>query len=211
MNNRGFVLIDADNTLWDTNAVFAEAQLKLFEAVRAESQASEISDPLSFVRSIDQAIAERHHDGLRYPPRLLARALGEAFRGIHVATAARRSLGSGVGRQQDFEREVEAVFLSDLRRVPELRRGVREGLGELRYRSIPVVILSESSREKVMATAQALGIDGLIEKTFEGKKRKRLFARFARLAGPGNEPFVIGDQLDRDIAPASAAEATRTQ
>jgi hypothetical protein len=32
------------------------------------------TDPLAFIREIDQQLAERHHQGLRYPPRLLARA-----------------------------------------------------------------------------------------------------------------------------------------
>ncbi|NKC23436.1 hypothetical protein HED50_22875 [Ochrobactrum oryzae] len=37
---------------------------------------------MEYVRGFDQAIAERHHLGLRYPPRLLVNAIALALRGL---------------------------------------------------------------------------------------------------------------------------------
>lgn len=205
METSRFVLVDADNTLWDTNAVFAAAQIQLLDAVRQEIRAPMVRDPLAFVRAVDQAIAERHHHGLRYPPRLLARGVADALGGRDITSAARQALRSHQSARPEFERAIETAFLRDLAASPALRDGVLEGLEHLRAQALPVVVLSESTRDKIVATATALGIEGYLARVFEGRKRLRLFARFAALAAPGPPPFVIGDQLDRDIAPARAA------
>ena len=74
------IFIDADNTLWDTDGVFADAQLALLNELedRLGVQFPE-PDRLAFVRAIDQGLAERHHEGLRYPPRFLIKALALAL------------------------------------------------------------------------------------------------------------------------------------
>jgi putative hydrolase of the HAD superfamily len=76
------VFIDADNTLWDTNRVYADAQLALLADVEIATgfRAPEI-DKLDWLRAIDQLLAEKHHAGLRYPPRLLAKAVALALKG----------------------------------------------------------------------------------------------------------------------------------
>lgn len=74
------VFIDADNTLWDTNRVYADAQLSLLTDVeRASGRRAKVDNRLGWLREIDQALAERHHAGLRYPPRLLAKAVALAL------------------------------------------------------------------------------------------------------------------------------------
>ena len=48
------VFVDADNTLWDTDQVFADAQLGLLSAVEtATGVACQVSDRLGYVRAID--------------------------------------------------------------------------------------------------------------------------------------------------------------
>ena len=52
------IYTDADNTLWDTDAVFREAQLGLLNDVENLSERSlSRSDRLEFLREYDQAIA----------------------------------------------------------------------------------------------------------------------------------------------------------
>src|SRR5438874_137351 len=69
------ILADADNTLWDTDAVFAEAQIKLLSVVEQLTGLScRNSQRLRYVRSYDQALASRHHLHLRYPPQMLVTA-----------------------------------------------------------------------------------------------------------------------------------------
>src|SRR5690606_10201566 len=69
------VFVDADNTLWDTDGVFAAAQLGLLAQVEATTHTTlNVAGRLAYVRAIDQEIAERHHAGLRYPLKLLISA-----------------------------------------------------------------------------------------------------------------------------------------
>jgi putative hydrolase of the HAD superfamily len=74
--------VDADNTLWGTDAVFAEAQERLLDRVEEACAASaNMPNRLHFIREVDQALAERHHLSLKYPPVLLAQALALALAG----------------------------------------------------------------------------------------------------------------------------------
>ena len=90
------VFVDADNTLWDTNAVYAEAQLAMLTTVeQCVGRLLLVQDRLDWLRAIDQALAERHHAGLRYPPRLLAQATALALTGHKASTAARLAWAGG--------------------------------------------------------------------------------------------------------------------
>ncbi len=63
---------DADNMLWDTNAVFGAAQLSLARNVADLSPRPGLLDvedeaALRLVRVLDQRLAVNHELGLRYP------------------------------------------------------------------------------------------------------------------------------------------------
>ncbi|MBO9669573.1 MAG: HAD family hydrolase [Sphingobium sp.] len=201
------VFVDADNTLWDTDGVFAAAQLNLLAAVEvATSLQSQEADRLAFVRAADQGIAERHHAGLRYPPRLLIAALADALHGENVARAARLALtGSGKARiAEDVMASIEAAYFGDLGCPPAIRPGVEAGLLTLEAAGCTVLIVTEAARAKVERTAERLGLGAHFTRIVEGIKRPDLYRRILRLTGtPG--AFMVGDQLDRDIAPAKAA------
>src|SRR5690349_8683012 len=90
------IYTDADNTLWDTDAVFREAQLGLLNDVENLSERSlSRSDRLEFLREYDQAIALRHHSRLKYPPSLLVRALRAGLSGTAPDEAAARVVAVG--------------------------------------------------------------------------------------------------------------------
>lgn len=202
------VFVDADNTLWDTDQVFATAQLEMLaQTETAVGGSATAVDRLAFARTIDQAIAARHHAGLRYPPRLLARALAFALEGQNGEAAA-RSASSGHERsplEPDTEIAIEQSFFGNLKRQPNLRPGVRQGLLMLERAGAATLIVSESSRQKVEATAEALGLAGHFKRVIEGPKRPDLYRRALRLTGSPEVAYMIGDQLDRDIAPAKEA------
>jgi putative hydrolase of the HAD superfamily len=203
------VFVDADNTLWDTDSVFADAQRKLLERVEiATGTATGADDRLAYVRGVDQAIAERHHARLRYPPKLLVRGLEAALAGLTLERAARvawRSSTTLTRLSDDTVDEIEQAFIADLRRTPEVRLGVRKGLEALRAANCLVLVVTEETRAKVERTAKRLELDRLVDRIIEGPKRPELYRRVLRLAGAPKRAFMIGDQLDRDIAPAKAA------
>ena len=203
------IFVDADNTLWDTDGVYAEAQLQLLEDVQCSVRRSVTGgvDPLGFLRSLDQAIAAKHQDGLRYPPAILVAALVLAFEGVAPVKAAREALRGGK-RVKLPQLAIEAIvdrFFRSLARPPALREGVQEGLVKLRDKSTPVLIVTEGVAPKVEATAERLNLSGLFDRVLEGRKRPEFYRRILKLVGSPSNSFMVGDQLDRDIVPAKAA------
>jgi putative hydrolase of the HAD superfamily len=206
---RATVFVDADNTLWDTDSVFAKAQLNLLERTEhALSFAPVEGDRLSFVRAVDQGLAERHHAGLRYPPRLLARGTALALAGESGDRAAKAAwLGNRASPLPPaVEAEIEQQFFADVSQLPELRPGVEQGLTTLRAADCLVLVITEATRRKTEVLADNLGLSGQFSRVIEGRKRPALYTRLVRFVGTVGRAYMVGDQLDRDIAPAKSAK-----
>jgi putative hydrolase of the HAD superfamily len=123
-----WIYTDADNTLWDTDAVFAQAQLALLDAAeQVTGRQARAAERLAFVRQFDQAIAARHHQRLRYPPALLVRALSDGIKGSAPDDAAQRTLAKGA-IATEVEAEGLRVYAETLSSVPPLLAGVQSGL-----------------------------------------------------------------------------------
>lgn len=207
-NDRATVFVDADNTLWDTDAVFAAAQLALLEAVeRATARRTEVTDRLGFVRAIDQAIAERHHARLRYPPRLLVRAAELVLNGAQTEDAARSAWrgGASYAVPEDAAEEIEQGFFAALARTPDLRPGVAAGLASLVEADCLLLIVTEGAKAKIERTAERLAVADFFDRIIEGPKAPALYRRILSFTGAPPRAFMVGDQLDRDIAPARVA------
>jgi putative hydrolase of the HAD superfamily len=207
---RPTTFIDADNTLWDTDKVFAEAQLNLLGHVeRATFQKATTNDRLAFVRELDQLIAERHHARLRYPPRLLVRAIALVLGGIGPEAAAKEVWANvsddPIAPRVVHAEEIERQFVSDLKRLPELRSGVLEGLPTLVGLGCRIVVFTEGNREKCDLILRHYSLRQYVDQIFEGPKNTDTFRRLARLRASGLPTIIVGDQLDRDIAPAQKA------
>jgi len=206
------VFVDADNTLWDTNALYATAQLRLLAGVeRHVGTVAPAPDRLAFVRDVDQRLAEKHHRQLRYPVRLLIRGLEHVLSGLSAERAARLawSRASDPGRLSAADTaELESEFAYGLSAIPRLRRGVRRGLSALRQLNDSVVVLTEGSLARAQATAAALAIDSYLERIVEVKKERPTLARMHKALGERTHVFMVGDQLERDIRPAQQAGFT---
>jgi putative hydrolase of the HAD superfamily len=209
VRKRLVLFVDADNTLWDTDGVFATAQLNLLTAVEsAIGSRISVADRLAFVRQIDQALAELHHRGLRYPPRLLAAAVARALAGEKPEAAARITSKEGPGTQlvpAPTILAIEDTFIAELRHSPELLPGVRAGLARLHEHGALIFIVTEAAKARVRKTANEHCLTELFDRIIESPKSKRLFERVQKLRGVTQPAFMIGDQLQRDISPAKAA------
>lgn len=203
------VFIDADNTLWDTNAVYKDAQLWLLGAVEAAVGVTAPTDErLAYVREVDQAIAAQHHGGLRYPTQILARAIALVLSGEPVNRAVKRVwTDKDAGLSAEGAMALEDAFKQQLDAKPALRPGVAQGLERLRTSGFRIFILTEGQRDRIERTLAAHGLDRFGANILEAKKEPGLFKRVSRLEG-ADSACMIGDQLDRDIAPAKAAGLT---
>lgn len=206
--DRATVFVDADNTLWDTDAVFAESQLALLEAVEAGvGRRTAAADRLAFLRAIDQALAERHHARLRYPPRLLVRATELALGGIDGDSAARAAWRGGQTYRlsDDQAGDIERRFFENLAHAPEIRPGVLIGLSALEQAGCLLLIVTEGAKAKVERNAERVGVAQFFERIIEGPKAPELYRRVLSFTGAPARAFMVGDQLDRDITPAKTA------
>lgn len=205
------VFVDADNTLWDTDGVYAKAQLQLLSAVEKVVGRSAEEDRLQFVRSIDQALAEKHHLGLRYPVRFLVAAIARALVNCppdKSRNAPRTSSDGSKLLESDVVTAIERDFIDSLSKTPSALPGVQEGLQRLHACGATILVLSEGSRARVLRTATELGIAPIIGRIIESPKHERLYLRVLKLVGYPDRTFMIGDQLQRDILPAKTAGLT---
>jgi len=209
VDHQATVFVDADNTLWETDGVYARAQLALLSDVESVIGLRTISnDRLFQVRDVDQAIAERHHGGLRYPPRLLAQALALMLTGSPQAAAIRRVLRDnehGSALTPERAMAIEAAFMAALKETPAPRLGVSRGLALLHSERCLILIVTEGARDRVTNTAEILGLSPYVTRVIEAAKVTQLYRRVARLSHAPLPMFMVGDQLQRDIAPAKAA------
>lgn len=192
----GAVLItDADNTLWDTNQVFAEAQLQLLSAVeRYAGRVSQKADRLALVRRHDQALARRDHRGLKYDPVLLVREVWRVVAGDSVPPI-----------DDKIANEIASEFMDNLRIRPRLRQGVCEAIAVMSENDVRIWVVSEGSRERVLEALAAYDIERTVSRLLIAEKTTSLYNRLRKLVPSTSKVVAVGDQLDRDIEPAKNA------
>jgi putative hydrolase of the HAD superfamily len=184
---------DADNTLWNTDAVYHRAHQWLFEeAVERLAVSPEIVDAVGFVRSIDQELAESHSAHLRYPPPLLVKELLRRLSSI--ATPSESLVG-----------DITSQFIKMTNESPMLREGVREGLERLHVLKYPVHVITEASVEKCTRLLRHHNIAEYVESVESVSKNEQYFLLLRRQLPTEDLAWVVGDQLTRDILPARSA------
>ena len=199
------LVCDADNTLWDTDQVYANAQLWLLEEMERRSglHCSE-NDRLDYVREIDQAIAKRHHTGLRYPSVLLVAGLRKTLAGMPVNRAATDSIHEG-GRGAE-DQGIAIRFDTMLKNVPPLRPGVKNGLRRIHDLGVPVLVATEGSAESCRSRLTHWKLTGFVHHVLSAPKSRELYERASKLLKlPPTHCIVVGDQLDKDIVLATSA------
>ena len=196
---------DADNTLWDTDTIFRSAQLGLLldVEVMVSKKCTDI-DRLAYVRRIDQGIAGKHHQGLRYPSELLAQAVAYALRNDNVNAAISHGLTGGSILSSSDLTKIISQYKSNLESNPELRAGVHYGLSYLYEGGIPVTLVTEGQKDRISRLLVHHSLEMYVTSIVEATKTKELFSRLSKLY-PKRECWMIGDQVDRDIEPARLA------
>ena len=199
------VAIDADNTLWDTNTIFAKAQLHLLGLIETETKRLAIGNKLKFIRAIDQELALLHNYDLRYPPHILVKATINVLLGLPLNEAARLAIDSKDSVSPDVS-TYTAAFLGYLKtEIPRLRRGVRRGLAKLNSRNYHLVIVTESNHGRCGMFLEKHNLRKYIHSIYEVKKSTDAYKKLLLDFPNAEAKVMIGDQLDRDIIPAKHA------
>jgi putative hydrolase of the HAD superfamily len=190
---------DADNTLWETDGVYASAQLELLRRVEDEYGVNvKADDRLQFVRNFDQALAFRHPNGLRYPADLLVEAIISTARNGDVECAI-----VGALRRERSDPKAESIanaFIQHVsNEVPRLRAGVAAAMPRLVEHEIQVVVLTEGDLARCERLLEQHGLRRHVSATISEDKTVELYVALPGRFGSSVGPVMIGDQIDRDI------------
>ncbi len=204
--SRGYsaLFTDADNTLWDTNAVFKHAQLLLMrEVLKVVKPAhhSHESDALGYLRTIDQKIAAGHPDRLSYPPKLLARGLALALLGNSTDDAVKKVLRF-TRLDSKLDRPVEH-YLNALLEIPSLRPGVSKTI-PVASTLAKITVVTEGDLNRCRLLLEKHNLEKFVTEIISGNKDRQLFANLASRYTT-HKLIMVGDQLDRDIEPPKLA------
>lgn len=197
-DNKVVIVTDADNTLWDTDSVYASAQINLLKRIQETLGLTRMETPLAFVRHIDQEIAVDHESGLRYPPQLLVNGIvKELIKDGHIDPNSQV-----LKNNNGIDVEIEAVrFAQDISRsTPPLRPGVRVGLEGLCKIGAMVIIATEGDEKRCLAYLNHYGLIGFVERVITCTKSIKFYRDLANEHHKDSlSLYCIGDQLDRDI------------
>ena len=195
-------LTDADNTLWDTNGVYVNAQIALVDGIIcATGRPLRAPDRLAWLRECDQDIAATHPNGLRYPPELLVSAL---LRRIYLEDSSDQYLRDGNALALGATDELVHHYLQMLKATPSLLPGVQSGLRTLHALGSRIIVVTEGAADRINTTLCHYELSSLMYSVVEARKSSSLFSEI-RNAHTCSNYWAVGDQLDRDVIPAIAA------
>jgi FMN phosphatase YigB (HAD superfamily) len=212
--NRLIVILDGDNTLWDTNRCFEVAKRAFLRQLARRGFRVQGRSPSQTLRQLDALLIERY-GAKEYDFRRLAEAAIAVARGESIASAAQAQPDKAMTvAEQEACAEAQAALESGLQSIPRLTPGSRELLHFLRelrkQHTAAVYLVSEGRQSRLQRILQwhSLSVpewfDGMSitsDKTAAMKQaadegRQRLHCRNPLLV-------VVGDSLNWDIAPGN--------
>ena len=211
------ILFDADNTLWDTNAVFLDAQRAMLRMLADHGVLDDPERALPTLRAIDMALVD-HVGRFEYDVRQLARAVIAHFetglQGDALMEALARS-PSPTPRTDALARAASRAFGDGLRQLPAILPDTIEILRRLhaaRQLGAPLVtaVLSEGDPERLERVFRAYHVDvgALFDEIIVAYKSREAFERaraaLVDLLPPSADRaetlfMIVGDALTRDV------------
>ncbi|AOS46103.1 hypothetical protein Verru16b_03199 [Lacunisphaera limnophila] len=195
------IVFDADNTLWDTNSIYREAQLEMLSGVEALADHKVTGERLNYVRAIDQKIAESNPAGNRYPPWLLAECL---YRGL--MTEKKQEVDKLSEEVSACLQEIVATYLRRLNEKPRLLPQAKALLEKCAQKHAKLILLTESSLQRVHNLLLAHELTNFFHEVYSERNKQLVFGSIRESVDPilrQNCLFIsVGDQLSSDLMPA---------
>ncbi len=213
------LVFDADNTLWDTNAVFRRAQLDLVRVFVKAGYISDEESQLEILRALDRELSSQL-GRFEYDFGLLSAAMAHhCFGASTIEEAVGRALQRrGENLDSDLSALIEEgyhTFEEGLRRIPPLYPDTASVLSSIRASHstdihIAILLFSEGNAARLERILQAHEIrdrsvfDEIIisdksEESFQAAKLIGLQQLPERPSDTEKHFVMIGDSLQRDI------------
>ncbi len=220
---KSILIFDADNTLWDTNAIFHDAQLALLGVLAQHGVLSDPEAQFKTLRTIDQELV--HQLGrAEYDFKVLALALIYYFSQKMTVTEVAHTAIHTSSVSQELSKIIDKAhqaFIEELKRTPKLYPDTIPVLTAIRRSTsdqflLFQAILSEGNPERLERIIEAYGMRkrGLFDEIIITPKNKDAFEKVKQLGlahfhdvdkGSHIPMVLIGDSLRNDIKFANQA------
>jgi FMN phosphatase YigB (HAD superfamily) len=207
------LIVDGDNTLWDTNVIFENAQLNMLRNLNKENLNIDPETEISRLREFDDVLV-RHYNKHEYDFSVLALSLYSFYKGLERDEAIRRAC-EAFEKKLDIERMDFAIkcgnkFKEELRKFPPLFKDAKETLETLKQHDCVIILSSEGDKERVRRILRYYSMESYFDHVLNGRKSVEQFKE-ARKIGIQiwrmkhledkkiPKIMVVGDLLDRDI------------
>lgn len=207
------VIVDGDNTLWDTNAVFENAQLNMLHCLNKENLNIDPKSEFLTLREFDDILVE-HYNSHEYNFSVLALALYLHFKGAkrdEAISKACKAFENKLGIEGiNLAMKCGNIFEKDLRKFPPLFKDVKKTLKVLKQHGCVIILSSEGNKERVRRIIKYYSMEAYFDHILNGRKSIEQFKEAKNIGisiwsirHTDDETIpkivVIGDLLDRDI------------
>lgn len=210
------VVFDADNTLWNTNSVFHDAQVAMLSVLATEGMFDDPDERVDELREVDRRLMEAMGRN-EYDFRALAEALIYVYRDGAGVEQAVEKVRTKHRRGENYSSLAERAFdqfSRALERVPPLFPDVLDTLRGMNEQDhVITVLFSEGDEERIHRILD--DHDGIADSYFDiisiiHKKVPAAFADLraevsANLSHPADIYLMVGDSISSDIRPANEA------
>lgn len=202
------IILDGDNTLWDTNSVFVNAQNKMLRCLK--KTVNKIDD-FRKLRQIDDMLVNLYakHE---YDFSVLALALNKFFKGSNEEEAVQKAYMEFESGSKNKEIELAIKCGNALRKelltFPKLFKHSKQTLRTLKKRGHILILSSEGDERRIKRIIEHHSMSKLFHhimtraksiKQFNEAKRIGMQLFKKRCLGGTPRTVVVGDLLDRDI------------
>jgi putative hydrolase of the HAD superfamily len=205
------MIVDGDNTLWDTNSVFADAQVNILKCLRRSDSTFNLQDGFRKLRQIDDVLIKQYgrHE---YDFSVLVLALYHFFKGEEEEAAVRMACRAFETRTpsegMDIAVKCGKQFKKDLRKFPALFKDSKKTLQTLKKRGAVLILSSEGDKERISRILNHYLMKRLFDHIMDGAKSVEQLKEAKnvgtiilknRHSTAAPKTVVVGDLLDRDI------------
>lgn len=215
-DRKQIAIFDADNTLWDTNAVFTEAQKSILRSLKEAGTRVDPDQDFGRLREIDDLLI-KHFGKREYKIEYLSLCLKRLFNGEPIENIGQleKIIANSEPGEEALAKTASSKFGTLLTRIPDLLPDVLESLASIREAGRTIMILySEGKEERLRSICGHYEMEKYFHEIIFGDKSDRDWFNVKQKAiklfeaiwpNEKREPllYVIGDLLERDIKPGN--------
>lgn len=210
------IIFDGDNTLWDTNKIFTNAQLAILKKLTEYSIDIDPVEEFSTLREFDDMLIKKNNT-YEYDFRSLPHALYNHYKnGMDKKEAIDSSYKLFKDNKHDDVVEIAekcyGVFKNEMKKTPKLFYNIHSTLTELKNKGHILILSSEGKNERIMRILKEHKLDDIFYQISTDKKSKEIFdaliKKTTKISKNKDQVVVVGDMLKREIFIGNSSGAT---